>query len=250
MSEPENKPPETARPKRSRWLFVVLGAVVVAIAIQGGYMWQMHKELNKAVAAQSNDEGWIEIPRPNDTGQANANQSQSSASQPGTLSPGTPDPFVQPFNPKTWDPFQEMSRMRAQMDQMFNQAFGRFQDSPQFGKIAGEATFSPSFDLTEEPDRYIVKIDVPGSSAHDIKVKLEGQTLTVSGTRTDTQAQKKDGKVLRQERVVGQFERSMNLPEPVDDDKMITNYKDGVFTITLPKLHSTPDQPSESVRMQ
>jgi len=252
MSEQENKTIKPSRPNRSRWLLVFLCALVVAVGIQSAYLWQMHGKLEKAIAAENSatDDGWIEIPRPDDSTKADPNQSQSSMSQPGNLSLGMPDPFLQPFDPQTWDPFQEMSRMRTQMDQMFNQAFGRFQGSPQFGNLSGQSTFSPSFDLTEEPDRYVVKIDVPGASEHDIKVTLEDQNLTVSGTRTDTRAQQKDGKVLRQERVVGQFQRTMTLPEPVDDSKMTTSYENGVFTVTLPKLHPSNDKPSESVRMQ
>jgi len=212
----------------------------------------MQGQLKTAIAAEDadKDDGWIEIPRPDDTDKADPGQSQSNANAPGNLSLGIPDPFLQPFDPQSWDPFQEMSRMRAEMDRMFNQAFGRFQGSPQFGSLAGESTYSPSFDLTEEPDRYVVKIDVPGATEHDIKVTLEDQNLTISGTRTDTRSEEKDGKILRQERVVGQFQRSMTLPEPVDDTKMETSYENGVFTVTLPKLHSSGDQPNESVQMQ
>jgi HSP20 family protein len=252
MSEQENKPIETPRPKRSRWLFAVLGALVIAVGRQSAYLWQVHAKLEKAIAAEDGDkdDGWIEIPRPDDTRKADPGQSRSSASSPGNLSLGIPDPFLQPFDPQSWDPFQEMSRMRAEMDRMFNQAFGRFQGSPQFGNLAVGSTFSPSFDLTEEPDRYVAKIDVPGASEHDIKVTLEDQNLTVSGTRTDTHAEQKDGRILRQERVIGQFQRTMTLPEPVDDTNMETNYENGVFTVTLPKLHPSNNKPSESVRMQ
>lgn len=252
MSEQESKSIETPRPKRSRWQFAILGALVVAVGIQSAYLWQMHDKLEKTIAAENNgeDDGWIEIPRPDVMDQADPGQTQSSASPPGNLSLGTPDPFMQPFDPQSWDPFQEMSRMRAEMDRMFNQAFGRFQGSPQFGSLAGESTYSPSFDLTEEPDRYVVKIDVPGATEHDIKVTLEDQNLTISGTRTDTRSEEKDGKILRQERVVGQFQRSMTLPKPVDEANMETSYENGVFTVTLPKLNSSDSQPNESVRGQ
>jgi HSP20 family protein len=251
MSEPENKPIETPRPQRSRWQFALLGALIVAVGIQGAYLWKMQGQLKTAIAAEDadKDDGWIEIPRPDDTDNAAPGQSPSNANPPGNVSLGIPDPFLQPFDPQSWDPFQEMSRMRAEMDRMFNQAFGRFQGSPQFGNLAGQSTYSPSFDLTEEPDRYVVKIDVPGASEHDIKVTLEDQNLTISGTRTDTRSQEKDGKILRQERVVGQFQRSMTLPEPVDDTNMETNYENGVFTVTVPKLQPSNNNPSESVHM-
>ncbi|GMV92261.1 MAG: hypothetical protein AMXMBFR82_20390 [Candidatus Hydrogenedentota bacterium] len=255
MSEHESKPADAARSARSKWLFAVVGALVVAVAIQSIYLWQMHDRLEKAVAAHTDaddNEGWIEIPRPDSLDRNRPGPSQSRATPPGTLSFGRPDPFLQPFDPKTWDPFREMDRMRSEMDRIFNEAFGRFHTSPRFGSLAGQNTYSPSFDLSDEPDRYVVKVDVPGASEHDITVTLEGQDLTISGTRTDTRSQQEDGKLLRQERVTGQFHRTLTLPEPVDDTQMKTTYEDGVFTVTLPKLkapHGSID-PSKSVRMK
>ncbi len=252
MIEQERKPAEAARSARSKWLFAVVGALVVAVSIQSIYLWQMHDRLEKAVAAHTDADDWIEIPRPDSLDPNRPGHSQSSATPPGNLSFGMPDPLLQPFDAKTWDPFQEMDRMRSEMDRMFNEAFRRFHTSPRFSSLAGPNRYSPSFDLTEEPDRYVVKVDVPGASEHDITVTLEGQNITISGTRTDTRSQEEDGKLLRQERVTGQFHRTLTLPKPVDDTQMKTTYEDGVFTVTLPKLSTPHDSvdSSESVRMK
>jgi HSP20 family protein len=39
----------------------------------------------------------------------------------------------------------------------------------------------------------------------------------------------------RQERNIGSFERTMELPRDVDADKVSAEFKQGVLTITLPK---------------
>ncbi|MCC6488364.1 MAG: Hsp20/alpha crystallin family protein [Candidatus Hydrogenedentes bacterium] len=248
MSEqaPSTTPAQEPRPRRSRALIGFMGALALAVCIQGVYMWHMHGQLQKAISASDGSSlarGWSLL------GQEGKEPSKDQSS--GSLqTPNFSGPIWQPFDANTWDPSQEMARMRAEMDQMFNQAMGRFQNSPQFGGLSGSAGFSPSSDLTDEGDRYVVRIDVPGASEHDIQVKIEGQMLTISGTRSDTQEQSKDGKILRQERTIGQFHRSMTLPEPVDEDAMTTTYENGVFTVTLPKLHGSSNQPSGSVRGQ
>ena len=42
--------------------------------------------------------------------------------------------------------------------------------------------------------------------------------------------------VHRQERYYGKFQRALTLPAPVAADKIKAQYKDGVLTVTLPKI--------------
>ena len=42
--------------------------------------------------------------------------------------------------------------------------------------------------------------------------------------------------VHRQERYYGKFQRTLTLPTPVAADKIKAQYKDGVLTVTLPKV--------------
>ncbi|MFA6243196.1 MAG: Hsp20/alpha crystallin family protein [Candidatus Hydrogenedentales bacterium] len=218
--------------RRSKLLAGILGALVVAVCVQGAAMWYMHDKLSKVVAsAKSDDEDWTVIPTPN----------KESAGKPDATQPGIgafADPFGSGFDPGNWDPFQEMAQMRQQMDQLFNQSMGRFKDSPRFGNLAQPSTIvsSPNIDMTDEGDKYVIKIDMPGADQSDIQVEIKDQTLTVTGKRDQTVSQQKDGHVLRQERVSGQFRRSMPLPELVDESGMKSSYKDGVYTVILPKL--------------
>ena len=150
-------------------------------------------------------------------------------------SPPSATPFAnRSFDSDAWDPFQEFRSMQHQMDQMFNDAFGRFQSSPDFPALWGETSFSPNMDLDEKKDRYIVRFDVPGVDASDISVDLNERELTISGT-VDAESEHEDRNALRRERRSGRFKRSLTLPGAVNPNAMDIDYKEGVLIITIPK---------------
>lgn len=92
----------------------------------------------------------------------------------------------------------------------------------------------PSLDLSETEKAVEVKLDVPGVTAKEIDIQLNGNLLTVSGERK--QEQEKKGKTFhRIERRYGSFSRSVTLPCPVHEDEVAAEYHDGVLSITLPK---------------
>ena len=148
--------------------------------------------------------------------------------------PMTWDPWKN-MAPNTWNPWKEMAEMHERMNAMFGEAFGRFQNSPQFGGLTGDIAFSPKLDIQEEKDRYVVKMDLPGADATNLKVSIEEGMLTVQGTRQKETREGEPGKALRTERQIGQFQRTFPLPGPVNPDSLKTEYKDGVYTITLDK---------------
>jgi HSP20 family protein len=124
--------------------------------------------------------------------------------------------------------------MQERMDRMFNDSYNRFRLSPFFDENKKD-TFLPQTDLIEEDDRYIVKMNIPGSDKAEIQVDVEGDTLTVKA-KTQTGQKKKDSdSYLRMERRMGSFQRTLTLPGPVDSGAMETEYEDGVLTIILPK---------------
>ncbi|MEJ2333717.1 MAG: Hsp20/alpha crystallin family protein [Desulfobulbaceae bacterium] len=144
------------------------------------------------------------------------------------------DDFLKPFDDHSWSPFDEFQSMQERMDRMFNDSYNRFRLSPFFDENKKD-TFLPQTDLIEEDDRYIVKMNIPGSDKAEIQVDVEGDTLTVKA-KTQTGQKKKDSdSYLRMERRMGSFQRTLTLPGPVDSGAMETEYEDGVLTIILPK---------------
>lgn len=137
-------------------------------------------------------------------------------------------------DPGSWDPFKEFRSMRQQMDQMFNDSFGRFQQSPDFESLWGGTAFSPSMDMEEKGGNYVVRMDIPGADKSNITINIDDRVLTVSG-KIDKTVEEQGQNQLRKERRSGEFKRSLTLPGPVKSDEMEAKYEDGVLTVTLPK---------------
>jgi HSP20 family protein len=129
-----------------------------------------------------------------------------------------------------WRPFREVSRLRREMDRLWDDFFGpgRRAFRPQ------EAEWVPSLDVSESPDKVVVKAEVPGIEAKDINISLSGDVLTIKGEKKSEREEKKENYHLV-ERSYGSFSRAIRLPAAVAADKIEADYKHGILTITCPK---------------
>ena len=89
-------------------------------------------------------------------------------------------------------------------------------------------------DVVDEKESFLVKADLPGLSKDDVSVAIQDNFLTIKGERKH-EIEKKDSNFYHQERVHGQFVRTIELPTRVDAGKILATFKDGVLQVTLPK---------------
>jgi HSP20 family protein len=94
--------------------------------------------------------------------------------------------------------------------------------------------WSPAVDVMEKDDSYIITADIPGLTKMDINVNISKDILSISGERPHDTDQDSNSYHYR-ERSRGEFVRSFNLPESVNEKKITANFKDGILTIELPK---------------
>lgn len=212
-------------------LTILVAVLLVAVAAQSVYMFALHGKLQTA----SNPPAADTIALPEDEAEEGA-----LTNSPPLFStrPFDPDPFEDdPFGWKLddWDPFKEMHSMHDRINQMFGNAFNRFERSDDFGAFFDDYTFTPDINLEDKGDRYVVTVDLPGAEDSRLDVKIEGQTLTISGTIRSEARDEDEGRMLRQERRSGKFHRTVTLPSPVAADKMTTKNKKGVLYIEIPK---------------
>jgi len=95
------------------------------------------------------------------------------------------------------------------------------------------ATFTPSVDIEESKDEFVLHFDVPGIDPKGVKVQLLGDTLTIRGERKERARESRN--MHRVERAYGTFERSFTLGVPVQSDKVHASYRDGVLEVHVPK---------------
>ena len=94
--------------------------------------------------------------------------------------------------------------------------------------------WSPRVDVKETKDAYQVMADLPGLEKKDINISLHDNVLTVKGERK-SEEKSEDENQHYCERTYGQFSRSFQLPNKVEQKDIRAEYKDGVLTVILKK---------------
>ena len=124
-----------------------------------------------------------------------------------------------------WDPF------RGEMIRLFDSFFRR----PTVVETApGACAWMPVVDMYETKDDVVLTFEVPGVREKDIALSITGDMLTVRGARAFDRELEKES-YHRVERAYGQFERTLELPMPVQADRVKATYRDGVLEVKLPK---------------
>lgn len=95
--------------------------------------------------------------------------------------------------------------------------------------------FAPSFDIKETGDAYVFAADLPGVQRDDLDINITGNRLTVAGKR-ESETRKEGENHFASERTFGHFSRTFTLPEGVDASGVKAEMKDGVLTLTVPKM--------------
>lgn len=96
-------------------------------------------------------------------------------------------------------------------------------------------------DIRDMGDGFVLEADLPGFKKEDIKLSLNGETLTIKATRhSDFEDQDKKSGYLRCERSYGTYTRSFDVTG-VEVSQISASYNDGVLRVRLPK--QGPKQP-------
>jgi HSP20 family protein len=95
--------------------------------------------------------------------------------------------------------------------------------------------WSPSVDLYETPDSFVLEADLPGVREEDVTVQVENGDLVLQGWRSLEQHHS-DERFHTMERSSGHFMRQMKLPESVEKDAIQAEFRDGVLRVILPKV--------------
>jgi len=99
----------------------------------------------------------------------------------------------------------------------------------------GGYEFMPLADVIEREKEYLIKVDLPDVRKEDVKVLFDAGVLTIKGERK-VEKETKGETVHRTERFYGAFERGFALPDDVDPKGIHAESKDGVLTVSLPRI--------------
>ncbi len=96
-----------------------------------------------------------------------------------------------------------------------------------------EGSWIPRVESYEKEGNYVIKADLPGVEAKDVKGTVENGCLTIQGERRmDKEVKEKE--VRRRELFYGSFLRTMTVPKGVKTEQVKAKYHEGVLEITTP----------------
>ncbi|MFB2921765.1 MULTISPECIES: Hsp20/alpha crystallin family protein [Aerosakkonema] len=123
-------------------------------------------------------------------------------------------------------PFQEMETLRRQMDRMFDE----------LAQYNGETSpgWVPAIELHDEENHLTLRAEIPGVEGKDLDIHVTREAVSLAGERPyEKQAENKG--FYHSEFRYGKFQRTVQLPVPIQNDKAQAEFKNGILTLTLPK---------------
>ncbi len=123
-----------------------------------------------------------------------------------------------------------MYAFQRDLGRLFRDFFG---EAPE--REAGEeAAWAPLLDLSETPEAFYVRVEIPGVEKDKLELSVEQGVFTIRGERPP-EAQAEEETCIRAERAVGRFARSIALPDSADPEKVSATYRNGVLEVQIGK---------------
>ena len=127
-------------------------------------------------------------------------------------------------------PFDELSRMRREMDRIMDSVINR-------PTSATNAGVYPAINVSEDADHFYVRAELPGVQTQNLDIQTTSHSLTISGERK-LDVEDQSSKYHRREREGGHFSRAFTLPKEIDVERVEARLSNGMLTLQLPKAAS------------
>ena len=142
-------------------------------------------------------------------------------------------------------PFFDRDDFLTPFDKMFDQMVET--QYPDIVKSVGVKPYAgsayPKVNVYEYDDKVGIVAEIPGLDKKQLNVEVEEGILTISGEKHNT-FEDDGAKVLRRELKQSSFKRSFELGEQLDGDNIDARFKDGVLTVSIPKIE--PEKPKKT----
>ena len=102
-----------------------------------------------------------------------------------------------------------------------------------FGNWGIRNSTYPTVNVYEDSKAFYVEAELPGYTSDEVNIDVEKHVLHISSEKEE---KKDDRKYVVRERSFIKFNRAFSLPEGINEDAIEAEFKNGILTITLPKL--------------
>lgn len=137
-----------------------------------------------------------------------------------------------------WQPLREMETVRRQFDHLFDELT---QSANQLNHSQEQLDWRPAVEIKDENNTIVVRAQLPGMDAKDLNVEVTREAVLIAGEHRHEQ-NSQDAGFFKSEFRYGKFRRVVSLPVAVQNDKVQADYKDGILTLTLPKVEEVRNQ--------
>lgn len=97
----------------------------------------------------------------------------------------------------------------------------------------------PLVDIFTVDGQVLIMIEVPGVDKQDIQLTVSGHRMSIKGM---LRLPFKPDTTLKNERHYGEFQRTIELPEPTDGSQVKARYNHGLLVLTYPMTHASEDR--------
>ena len=109
-----------------------------------------------------------------------------------------------------------------------------------FGDTVETGFSTPKVNIAEDTENYTIMMALPGVKKSELSINVDKDVLTIS--RSGEEVGEEERNYTRREFDYGRFERSFNLPETVNVDKIKASVENGILEVVLPKKDEAIDR--------
>ncbi|MGQ4646444.1 Hsp20 family protein [Lyngbya aestuarii] len=133
-----------------------------------------------------------------------------------------------------WQPLSELEYLRSQIYRLLSEMISG-EDSLSLTTSALEGFLSPPIELEETDKEMILRAEIPGLQSQEVEVEVCQESISIAGEhRHKKPIEPQD--LLCTELHYGKFKRVIPLPVLVQEDQVEAEVRDGILTVTMPKI--------------
>lgn len=116
--------------------------------------------------------------------------------------------------------------LRREIDRLFEDTFGRGD---------GGTAWTPAVDIRENQNELQLDVELPGLDPDEVEITAENGVLTIRGEKQIERKEGDDSRYHVVERAYGNFIRSFQLPQGLDDSRIEATFNNGILSVHIPK---------------
>jgi HSP20 family protein len=103
----------------------------------------------------------------------------------------------------------------------------------------------PNVDIIAATDSYQLIAELPGIEKDNIAITIDKNVLTIETKSAEKNTEESENRIIRSERFAGNYARSFNLDDNIDQSAINAEFSNGLLILTLPKQQKVEPEPKQ-----